>query len=558
MSEQWRDLVKEKKLRQQAAIPEAWIISPPPSSRLNVLELPEETGLLTPREVEITESHVEDLLPKLASGAWSAVDVTGAFSKRAIIAHQVVNCLTEIFIEQALQRAAVLDEYLSKTGKVVGPLHGLPISLKDQLAMKGFETVMGYVSWIGKYSEVDAALVEILVAQGAVPFVRTNVPQTLMWPETFNNVFGRTLNPHNRSLTPGGSSGGEGALIGMRGSALGVGSDIGGSIRIPSLFNGLYGLRPSYGRVPYRGAANSMEGQDSLPSVLGPLSTSLGGIKIFMKAVIDGKPWKKDPLAVNKPWDESSFALKEHNNGHQLVFGIMWNDGNVVPHPPVLRALEITRNALIEAGHKVVDWIPYKHKEIIINARAIWASGSQEDYVSITSLTGEPLIHTMSLEQDPLAPPSFRLTAAPKTAFQLWQLHKEKRNYRQEYLDHWEATVAQMGTGRCIDAIIAPGAPYAAPPHGKNYSADFTMIWNALDYPAMVLPVVKVDATLDKVRPPHQFLSEEDKTNYESYNPETFTDAPVGIQIVGRTCEEEALIAISEIADAAIKSFLTK
>lgn len=101
--------------------------------------------------------------------------------------------------------------------------------------------LLGYVGWIGKYSELDASLVEILVAQGAVPFVRTNVPQTLMvrvvrqrnnvfdtfcqWPETFNNVFGRTLNPHNRSLTPGGSSGGEGALIGMRGSVLGVGSD---------------------------------------------------------------------------------------------------------------------------------------------------------------------------------------------------------------------------------------------------------------------------------------------------------------------------------------------
>lgn len=107
----------------------------------------------------------------------------------------------------------------------------------------------GYVSWIGNYSERDATLVTILYEAGAVPFVRTNIPQTLMvsacvyfpanpfadccdlqWPETFNHVFGRTLNPHNRNLTSGGSSGGEGALIAMKGSPLGVGSDVGGSV----------------------------------------------------------------------------------------------------------------------------------------------------------------------------------------------------------------------------------------------------------------------------------------------------------------------------------------
>lgn len=162
-----------------------------------------------------------------------------------------MNCLTEIFVERALARAAELDDALRKTGKVVGPLHGLPISLKDQLCVKGLETTMGYVSWIGKYAEKSAVLVDILEECGAVPFVRTNVPQTLMvrrnclvprwpcllndssliqWPETFNNIFGRTTNPYNRSLTCGGSSGGEGALVALKGSPIGVGSDIGGCV----------------------------------------------------------------------------------------------------------------------------------------------------------------------------------------------------------------------------------------------------------------------------------------------------------------------------------------
>jgi amidase len=167
-------------------------------------------------------------------------------------------------------------------------------------------------------------------------------------------IFGRTLNPYNRSLTSGGSTGGEGALIALRGSPLGVGSDIGGSIRIPAAFCGLYGLRPSSGRIPYAGVVNSLEGQDSLVSVLGPMSNSLTGIEAFMKAVIDQKPWLNDPLALRKSWDDDAYLLAEHGYGKKLCFAIMWDDGITVPHPPIVRGLELTKGALIAAGHKGV------------------------------------------------------------------------------------------------------------------------------------------------------------------------------------------------------------
>ncbi|EGN99531.1 hypothetical protein SERLA73DRAFT_106124, partial [Serpula lacrymans var. lacrymans S7.3] len=203
----WSDLVADKRKRQQELIPKEWLITSPPDSVLNVTSYPEKCGLLTTHELEITNATIDVLLPKLASGQWSAVAVTTAFSKRAIIAHQLVNCLTEIFIDRALVRAAELDEHLKKTGTPVGPLHGLPISLKDQLSIEGLETVMGYASWVGKYADKNAVLVDILLEAGAVLYVRTNVPQTLMFPETCNHVFGRTTNPYNRSLTSGGSSG---------------------------------------------------------------------------------------------------------------------------------------------------------------------------------------------------------------------------------------------------------------------------------------------------------------------------------------------------------------
>ncbi|KIJ25609.1 hypothetical protein M422DRAFT_55911 [Sphaerobolus stellatus SS14] len=426
MVEKWQELIADKQKRRDESIPKEWVVYPPPADRLNVLDFPEETGLLNEFELEVTASPVEVLLPKLASGEWSSVDVTKAFYKRAIIAHQAVNCLTEIFVDKALERAAYLDEELKKTGKPIGPLHGLPISLKDQLAIKGFETTMGYVSWIGNYAEKDATLVEILYEQGAVPFVRTNIPQTLMWPETFNNVFGRTSNPANRTLTCGGSSGGEGALIAMKGSPLGVGSDIGGSVRIPANFNGL--------------------------------------------------------------------------------------------------------------------------------------SGSAEDYASVTSITGEPLITTMSLNpNDPTFSKTrnFLIPPQAKSAYGLWQIQKERTRLRCEHLDYWNSTAEKTGTGRPVDAIIGPMAAWAPPPHGMNSSADYTMMWNALDYPSLAFPVTTVDPKLDKVKPPHQFLSEDDEAAYALFildeGPELFKDAPIGLQVVGRTGEDEAVIAMGEIIDKALK-----
>jgi len=160
----WQELAAEKKKRQIASIPKEWLITTPADDVLDVTDVPSNCGLLSARELEITAvSEVAVLLNKLATGEWSSVEVTTAFCKRAIIAHQLVcpsspanqvvalslirtvqtNCLTEIFVDRALERAAWLDEQLKLTGKVVGPLHGLPVSLKDQIRIKGLETVMG-------------------------------------------------------------------------------------------------------------------------------------------------------------------------------------------------------------------------------------------------------------------------------------------------------------------------------------------------------------------------------------------------------------------------------
>ncbi|TFK85684.1 general amidase [Polyporus arcularius HHB13444] len=559
----WQDLCTARKQRQFDSIPKEWLIQVPPEEQRNVLDVPRKCGLLTARELEITDTdNVQTILDKLRTAEWSSVEVTTAFYKRAVIAHQLTNCLTEIFVERALQRAQEVDDYLKLHGRVIGPLHGLPISLKDQFCLKGMETIMGYAGWIGRIADSDSALVEILYECGAVPFVRTNVPQTLQWGETYNHVFGRTTNPYNRYMTPGGSSGGEGALVAMRGSPLGVGTDIGGSLRIPSAFCGLYTLRPSYERLPYCNAVNSQEGQESISSVLGPMTNSLEGVKIFTKAVIDARPWRKDPLCIRKEWNEREYQLGDHGGpGAKLCFAIMWDNGVIKPHPPLKRALEMTKKALEAAGHRVIDWENHRNLEIYKIGVSIFNADDGTDYLADCALSGEPLIQTMSPVTDAheyaLDQPLARTILGERrhlTAYELWQLHREKRALRKSHLDHWEATVSRTGTGRPVDAIISPAVAYAACPHGCNSDDFYTSLCNYLDYTASVFPVTHVDKAQDRVVPPHEYRNHEDEAVYKMYDPELFHGLPIGLQLIGRTLEEEGVIAMTELVVEALKA----
>lgn len=274
----------------------------------------------------------------------------------------------EVFFDAAIEDAKCLDAYYAEHKKPVGPLHGLPVSLKDQLHIKGVETTMGYIGWIGTFQGkkddprrkvFESELVRELRALGAVLYCKTSVPVTLMTGETANHIIEYTWNPRNRYLSCGGSSGGEGALIALKGSPGGFGTDIGGSIRFPSAWNYLYGIRPSSGRIPYQGAANSMDGQNSILSVLGPIAPTARAVKLLFKSVLSQQPWYHDPLVVDMPWRESieeeTRALIEKSivGPSPLTFGIVRNDGTFQPHPPIVRGLAMVEQTLKRLGHKV-------------------------------------------------------------------------------------------------------------------------------------------------------------------------------------------------------------
>ena len=192
----------------------------------------------------------------------------------------------------------------------------------------------------------DSALVAALRAAGAVFFCKTTMPQTGMALETVSNLWGRTLNPLNRDLGAGGSSGGDSALVAMKGTPMTPSSDMGGSIRVPAALNGLYAIRPTADRVPKGGMDNMNGGQITINLSCGPICRSIEDLELLTK-IINAHPLNRyDPSATPVPWRNLDVA------GGKLAVGLMKWDGVVMPHPPVLWALEHTKQILKNAGHE--------------------------------------------------------------------------------------------------------------------------------------------------------------------------------------------------------------
>ncbi|XXH00561.1 hypothetical protein Hte_006909 [Hypoxylon texense] len=510
---------------------------------------------LGPDDISIISLDSVALVEGIKEGSFSSVRVATSFCKAAAVAHQINNCLHEIFFEQAMKRATYLDEYYEKNGTTIGPLHGLPISLKDQFHVKGVDTTMGYVGWIGsnlgikdpsQAHKIESQITAELLSLGAVLYCKTSLPQTLLFGETKNNIIGETLNPNNRNLSCGGSSGGEGALQALRGSTLGVGTDIGGSVRIPSAFNGIFGLKPTPERISYRDAANNNPGENTYRSTVGFLSTSLGGLRLMLESVLSTSPWLRDPAVVPLPFRQevadAYLSRGDPETGKPLKFGILWSDNVVGLHPPILRGLRMVADAVRAKGHKVVDWTPPPQKDAKrIHLAFLFADGGHDIHTQL-DLSGEPLIPDLK-ETFTLKPPIDLL--------EYQDLTLQGLDYEAKYSDYWNSTADS--DGQTVDAVIMPVAPHAAVVPGKYYHTAYTEVLNLMNYSVVVIPVTKADKNVDTFDDSYTPLNDTDELNWKAYDPEVYHGAPVGLQIVGRKFEEEKVLAIAEIVCAALE-----
>lgn len=373
---------------------------------------------------------------------WTSTQVLQAFVSRAIVAQERTNCLTEgksmddkashrsslaVMFEQAFDRAASLDAHFNQTGTLVGPLHGLPVSVKDMLDIKGHATTLGLTSHLAHPPAVrSSAIVKAFEHLGAIiPYVKSNVPQLLLSFECNNAVFGRTTNPYGTAYTSGGSSGGEAALLAFRGAAMGVGTDIGGSLRIPAGYCGVYSVKPSSVRGatwPMQGMASLGAGFEGLISVAGPMCTTAEDLETAWVEVgkvfsLDG--WDMaDPVAYTlrketmeralgvpflpamKPVDYGSLRPLDlaAKRGKPLRIGIYHTDGFVHTTPASYRALEET----VAAARKryTTDEIEFVH----LSKADVCAVEAMEIFVGLTSAAKYRHLTHPHLHPDPLDP----------------------------------------------------------------------------------------------------------------------------------------------------------
>ncbi|MBW04507.1 Fatty-acid amide hydrolase 1, partial [Eschrichtius robustus] len=202
-----------------------------------------------------------------------------------------------------------------------GLLYGIPVSLKECFSYKGQDSTLGLSLNEGAPAECDSVVVQVLKRQGALPFVYTNVPQSMFSYDCGNPLFGQTVNPWKSSKSPGGSSGGEGALIAAGGSPLGLGTDIGGSIRFPSAFCGICGLKPTGNRISKSGLKGCVYGQVAVQLSVGPMARDVESLALCLRALLCEDMFHLDPTVPPLPFREECMPSYTCTAGVCLLIG---------------------------------------------------------------------------------------------------------------------------------------------------------------------------------------------------------------------------------------------
>ncbi len=405
--------------------------------------------------VELVEAHlqrIEQLNPKL--NAFVQLDAEGA------------------------RRQAAEAEGAAMRGELAGPLHGVPVSIKSSIGVKGMLCESGTKLRQGNIATKDAPLVSRLRLAGAIILGVTNTPELLMAWETDNILYGRTNNPWDLSRTPGGSSGGEAAAIASGCSAVGVGSDGGGSIRVPAHFSGICGLKPTPGRIPATGHFPQSAGPFAPIGVVGPMARTVADLKLLFE-VMQG-PDDGDPSAAPVPvrWPKRD-ELK------RLRIGYFEDDGRTAVTPETRAAVRTAAEGLRRAGFAVQAFRP----EGLEQARQLWWK--------FFGVAGGMMLGPMMKGHEAEISPALQQFAG-------WT-SQEPAHSGQSLLDAWiqrdlvrMKVFAQM---REIPILLCPAAAIPAFRHGeRSWQIDgksvqyldawsYTEWFNLLGSPAAVVPV---------------------------------------------------------------------
>ncbi len=434
----------------------------------------------------------------------SAVELAEAHVAKIERLNPKVNAYVHVDAERALREARAAETAIM-AGDRVGPLHGVPISIKSSIEVSGFRWESGTRLRTGFVASQDAPLVQRLRRAGAIVLGVTNTPELLMAWETDNNLYGRTNNPWNLDYTAGGSSGGESAAIAAGMAAGGVGSDGGGSIRVPAHFCGICGLKPTPGRIPATGHFPPSGGPFALLGVVGPMARTVADLRAMFE-VMQG-PDNGDTCAAPVPlrWPTEQHAK-------DLRIGYFEDDGRTPVTPETRAAVRTAAEGLRRAGFHVEAFRP----EGLEEARLLW----KKFFVAMGGMLIRPMFKDRQSEVSPILRQFLEWSAAETTltgdaVIDAWI---RRDVVRSQFL-------AQM---RKYPILLCPAAAIPAFRHGERSwqvegktvryldAWSYTEWFNLLGNPAAVVPV--------------------------SHSPEGL---PIGVQIVGRPWEEEQVLTVA-------------
>jgi Asp-tRNA(Asn)/Glu-tRNA(Gln) amidotransferase A subunit family amidase len=501
------------------------------------------------------------------------VDILRAYGKTTRLAHARTNCVTELLLPDA---EAWASKPLEDGGvDLQAPLAGIPVSLKDSIAVGGFDVTVGYSMHANKPYAEDGIQVKLLKKAGAIPHAKTALPITLLSFESTNDVWGVAKNPHNTKYSPGGSTGGEGALLALNGSRIGIGSDVAGSVRAPAAWSGIYSLRCSTGRWPKMGMNTSMPGQEGIPSVFSPMARTFDDLKYFTKAFLGMKPWEVDYTVHPIPWRQEQFD-EVVAEGKNLRIGLMRSDGVVRPAPAITRGLEITVDALRRAGYTIVElpvsaMPPTASPELGLQiASTLLCSDGGQTFKSFfrTGESNDPgaaqiyfymglprplkylwFLWTKYVRRDPVWARMLEYFH-PLSAYQNWGWVAKREAFRATWFEWWN------GAPQGFDFILSPANATPALPHRGMHEAvsscGYTFLWNLLDYSAGVVPVTKVDAQLDRLPTGWKAGNGIERGAMKYYDPVEMAGLPCAVQVVGRRLTEEKTLGCMQVVVEAL------
>lgn len=304
---------------------------------------------------ELWRRSASELATLIARGEATSAEVVEAHLARIAEVNPKLNAVVRVLADEARSAAAEADRQVQARAQL-GRLHGVPITVKENIDVAGLPTTNGLPAFAGVAAVVDAPVVERMRAAGAIPIARTNLPDMGLRIHTDSSLHGLTRNPWGRSLTAGGSSGGEGSALASGMSPLGLGNDIGGSLRNPAHACAIASIRPTAGLVP---DAQTVPGADrslafQAMAVQGPMARRVSDVRLGLEILAGAHPrdpWSLDP-PPRRPASPCRVALLASPPGGET-------------HPAIVNATRRAADALADAGYEVIDACPPHYEQVV-------------------------------------------------------------------------------------------------------------------------------------------------------------------------------------------------